>query len=136
VSSKASRRSLGLKVGYVSLRAPHKWGLHRLKVGSFAQAARIEGGLCEFARTTPTPTLTPTPTTTTTFISTTVTTTPTPIRSIVGRSQQQQQQQQQPQQQQQQHQQQVQDTVCYWLLILPDVSSSVSFLSMHHTIAN
>jgi hypothetical protein len=42
---------------------------------SLAQAARIEGGLCEFARTTTTPTLTPTPTT---IRSTTITTTPTP----------------------------------------------------------
>jgi hypothetical protein len=75
VSSKASSRPLGLKVGYASSRAHNnntsRSGLgfhHKLKHGfkrcacrscfhhsngvfkSFAQAARIEGGLCEFAR--------------------------------------------------------------------------------------
>jgi hypothetical protein len=73
VSSKASRRPLGLKVGYASSRAhinnTSRSGFHNSHgvFKSFAQAARIEGGLCEFARTTTrTPTLTPTPTTTTT----------------------------------------------------------------------
>jgi hypothetical protein len=84
VSSKPSRRPFGLKVGFASSRAHNKetnrsgLGFHNSHgvFKSFAQAALIEGGLCEFERTTSTPTLTPTPTTTT-IISTTITTPPT-----------------------------------------------------------
>jgi hypothetical protein len=69
VSSKASRGPLGLKVGYASSRAhinnTSRSGFHNSHgvFKSLAQAARIEGGLCEFARTTTIPILTPTPTT-------------------------------------------------------------------------
>jgi hypothetical protein len=56
VSSKLSRRPLGLKVGYASSRAHNnntsRSGFHNSHgvFKSFAQAARIEGGLCEFER--------------------------------------------------------------------------------------
>jgi hypothetical protein len=61
---------LGLQAGYASSRAHNnntsRSGFHNSHGGfkSFAQAARIEGVQCEFARTpTTTPTLTATPTT-------------------------------------------------------------------------
>jgi hypothetical protein len=70
VSSTLLRRPLGLKVGYASSRAHNnntsRSGFHNSHgvFKSFAQAARIEGGQCEFARTPTTiPTLTATPTT-------------------------------------------------------------------------
>jgi hypothetical protein len=68
VSSKASRMTLGLKVAYVSSRAhdnnTSRSGFHNSHwvFKGFAQAARIEDGLCEFACTTTTSTLTPIPT--------------------------------------------------------------------------